>query len=381
MNAQPASDPVPAVSSGLTSSVRSSIGERFRAHPPEGPAAPLLADLVAEAMPLASPAVRAVAVADLLAELVGLGALERFVSDPAVTDVLVTGDGRVWVDRHGRVTPTDTRLTATEVDVIVERAVRHSDVPVDRAHPIGEARLERGARLAVVLPPVSPDGVQIAIRTFPPTSVRLDSFGPSSVVDLVAGLVRDRRNLVVYGPTGAGKTTLVGALSRAIDPEERVVTIEDAAELRLEVPHVVRLEARPANGDGAGGVTMTALVRAALRLRPDRIIVGEVRGAEALDMVWAMSTGHDGSLSTIHARSARDALARLETFVLMADADLPLPAVRSQIVGAVDAVVGVRRHGAERSISAVHQVVERNGRYVLAAAYEAAGRSDPEQSP
>jgi pilus assembly protein CpaF len=218
--------------------------------------------------------------------------------------------------------------------------------------------LETGARISVVLPPLAVDGVHVAIRRFASRPLALDAFGPPAVVDRLRAAVAARANIVVFGATGAGKTSLVTALASTIDPADRVITIEDAAELRVDLPHVVRLEARPDNGDGAGRVGIRALVRAALRLRPDRIVVGEVRGPEALDMVWAMATGHDGSLSTCHAKSAADVLARLETFVLLADAALPLSAVRSQVRSAVDLVVGVERDGAARRVTSVHRVVD-----------------------
>lgn len=317
----------------------------------------ILADLIAQHLPLATAMELSATHERLFAALVGLGPLDRLMRDPGVTDVLVNGGGVVWVERGGRLESTDIVLERSEVALIVERAFRRTGLSVDRARPIGDTRLHDGARISVVLPPVAPDGVHVAIRKFAPTRLGLEAFGGQAVIDRLRHDVGRRANIVVFGATGSGKTTLLNSLASAIDPTQRVVTIEDAAELRLELPHVVRLEGRPDNGDGAGGVEMRALVRAALRLRPDRIVVGEVRGAEALDMVWAMATGHDGSLSTCHARTAAEALSRLETFVLLAGADLPLGAVRAQVRSAVDVLVGVRRDGARRQVWSIHDVV------------------------
>lgn len=317
----------------------------------------VLAGVVDELLPLDPAAHRAAVVAVLAADLIGLGPIEALLADDAVTDVLITGDGTVWVDASGALGPTGLRLSGTEVGRLVERAFRHTGISVDRSHPIADARLPGGARISVVLPSLAPDGPQVAIRRFSLRPLDLAAFASPGVVECLVDVVRRRANVVIYGATGSGKTSLVGALSRHVDPGERVVTIEEAAELQLGLPHTVRLEARPDNGDGAGGASIRSLVRAALRLRPDRIVVGEVRGSEALDMVWAMSSGHRGSLSTIHASSAADALARLETFILLAEADLPITAIRSQVAAAIDVLVGVRRVGSSRTVSAIHEVV------------------------
>lgn len=292
-----------------------------------------------------------------LASLIGLGPLERLLTDESVTDVLVNGAGVVWVDRAGRLERSAVTVDGPTLALVVERAFHRSGRSVDRAHPIGETRLRDGTRLSVVLPPVAVDGPIVAIRRFATRAFGLDAFGPPEVERLLRRLVSERANVVVFGATGSGKTSLVNALASAVDPGERIVTIEDAAELRVDHPHVVRLECRYDNGDGVGRVDLRALVRAALRLRPDRLVVGEVRGPEALDMVWAMATGHRGSLSTCHASTALDALARLETFILLADAALPLPAVRAQVRAAVGVLVGVERVGADRRVTSVHRVV------------------------
>ena len=342
----------------MTSPTDRVIQRRFLDDPRRNvPARTLLAEIIADELPLADAAESAAILERLHASLLGLGRLDPLLHDPTVTDVLVNGDGRVWVDRGGHLVPGGLVMDVDEIRLVVERAFRRNGLAVDRSHPIGDTRLADGSRISVVLPPLAPDGVHVAIRTFSVERLGLDAFGDANVAERLRRDVGRHANIVVFGPTGSGKTTLVNALATGIDPSHRVVTIEDAAELRLDLPHVVRLEGRPDNGDGAGRVDLRTLVRAALRLRPDRIIVGEVRGAEALDMVWAMATGHDGSLSTCHAKSAADALARLETFVLLADGELPHSAVRSQVRSAVDVVVGVRRIGPQRRVVSVHDVV------------------------
>jgi pilus assembly protein CpaF len=227
----------------------------------------------------------------------------------------------------------------------------------DRTSPLVDARLPDGSRVNVIIPPLAVDGACITIRRFGARAIRLEELCPPEVAAFLAGAVLARANIVVSGGTGAGKTTLLNALAGAIPDGERIVTVEDAAELRLPGRHVVRLEARPANADGVGAVTVRALVHNALRMRPDRIVVGEVRGAEALDMLQAMNTGHEGSLSTCHANSPVDALRRIETMVLMGDVGLPLGAIREQLVSALDLVVHVaRRSDGSRAIVAVAEV-------------------------
>jgi pilus assembly protein CpaF len=282
----------------------------------------------------------------------GLGPLQPIVDDPAVTDVLINGSGPVWVERNGVVRPTTVVMSADEVHQVVERILGPLGLRVDRANPIVDGRLADGSRIAVVGPPLSIDGLVVAIRRFSTSVIPLETFAPLDVVALVDQLIAARANLVVFGSTGSGKTTLLRAMAARLPPGERIVTIEDTAELRLGGDHVVRLEARPPNAEGAGEITIRQLVRAALRLRPDRIVVGEVRGPEALDMLWSMASGHDGSMSTCHANSAADALGRLETFVLTALA-LPLEAVRAQIGSAVDALIGVGR-----GVDGVRQITE-----------------------
>ncbi|MFL5817484.1 MAG: CpaF family protein, partial [Conexibacter sp.] len=294
----------------------------------------------------------------------GLGPLEALLADPDVDEVMVNGPGRVWVERRGRIEPTDVAF-ASEADLrhAIERILAPLGRRVDEAEPLCDARLADGSRVNVVLPPLALDGPLLTIRRF-----RAGGFAPEDLVangtldralhDLLAACVRARLTILVSGGTGSGKTTTLGALSSFIPDDERIVTIEDAAELRLRQPHVVRLEARPASLEGRGEVTIRRLVRNALRMRPDRIVVGEVRGGEALDMLSAMASGHDGSLSTVHAGSPDEALRRVETLALMADVALPHAAVRQLVAGAIDLVVQqVRERDGRRRIVAVSEVL------------------------
>lgn len=294
----------------------------------------------------------------LAVELVGLGPIQALLDDPEVTDVLVNGPGPVWVERRGCTERTDTLVDRRQILVAVERLVGPLGLRADRSHPIVDARLSDGTRVTVVLDPLAVDGPVMAVRRHRSAVVPLAAMAGPFLAALERR-VRERANLVVFGPTGSGKTTLLNALAGLLPRAERVVTIEDVAELRLPGEHVVRLEARPGSVEGAGRVAIRDLVRAALRLRPDRLVVGEVRGAEALDMVWALSTGHRGSMSTVHASSAEDALRRLETLALAAGEGLSPAAVRPQVESAVDVLVGVRRtHGGAREVASVHDVAD-----------------------
>ena len=272
--------------------------------------------LVSEA-PLAGPA----AVRDAVDALVGLGPLEELLRDEAVSDVFVNGPDEVWAERHGVLERTTVRFAdAAAIVAAVERVITPLGLRLDRAAPAVDARLADGSRLHAVIPPVAVDGPVVAVRRFTQAVPDLDALIAAGGVTpegagLLAAAVRERRNLLVAGGTGAGKTTLLNLLSNEIPDGERVVTVEDAAELRLQ-GHVIRLEARPPNAEGAGEVPLRALVRHALRLRPDRIIVGEARGPEALDMIQAMNTGHDGSMSTVHANSPEEALWRIEPLAM-----------------------------------------------------------------
>jgi pilus assembly protein CpaF len=283
-------------------------------------------------------------------DVVGFGPIEYLLKDPTVTEVMVNGPDDVFVEREGRIERVPDRLFEGEEPVLhlIERIVGPLGLRVDQASPWVDARLPDGSRVHAIVPPLSLRGPALTIRRFSPVPieaedlVRTGSIGPRAL-RFLAACVRGRTNMVISGGAGSGKTTLLGVLSGFIPDDERLITIEDAAELRLAKPHVVSLEARPANVEGRGEVTVRHLVRNALRMRPDRIIVGEVRGGEALDMLQAMNTGHEGSLSTAHANSSRHLLWRLETMAMMSDVDLPAAHVRSQVAAAIDVVVQLAR--------------------------------------
>jgi pilus assembly protein CpaF len=289
----------------------------------------------------------------------GLGRLEPVLDDPTVTEVMVNGPGRdVWVERAGRLEPLAFRLDARAIELLVERVVAPLGLRADRSAPLVDARLPDGSRVNAVLPPLAVDGPYVTIRRFGARVLELGELVAPPVAKLLGWAVAARLNLVISGGTGTGKTTLLNALAARIPAGERVVTFEDAAELRLPHDHVLRLEARPANAEGAGQVLIRDLVRNSLRMRPDRIVVGEVRGAEALDMVQAMNTGHEGSMSTCHANSPADALRRLETMVLSAGSGLPFEAVREQLAASVDLIVHVARdRDGNRGVATVEELM------------------------
>jgi pilus assembly protein CpaF len=317
-----------------------------------------LGDLLRDEQPLlAAPRFDAL-LEELTHEVVGLGPLEPLLADPTVTEVMVNGPGRAYVEREGRFEPVVLDLDADAIVHLVERVVAPLGLRLDRSSPMVDARLADGSRLHAVIPPLAVDGPCVTIRRFGARAVSLEEFGiEGAAARFLRWTVAAGWNLLVAGATSAGKTTMLNALSQTIPHSERVVTIEETAELRLAQPHVVRLEARPPNAEGAGGVTVRQLVRAALRMRPDRLVVGEVRAGEALDMLQALNTGHDGSMSTIHANGPTDALARLETLVLLADSGLPLAAVRAQVASSIDAVVFVARgRDGARRVEAIAEV-------------------------
>ena len=323
-----------------------------------------VAELLRDEEPLLSAARHELLVAELTDEVAGLGPLEPLLADPEVTEVMVNGPERAYVERAGRLEPVSLALDARDIVRLVERVVAPLGLRLDRSSPMVDARLPDGSRLHAVIPPLAIDGPCVTIRRFGTRAVPLEAFGlDATSTGFLRWAVEAGWNVLVSGGTSAGKTTLLNALSRAIPAGERIVTIEETAELRLAQPHVVRLEARPPNAEGAGAVSVRDLVRTALRMRPDRLVVGEVRGGEALDMLQALNTGHDGSLSTVHANSALDALARLETLVLLADIGLPIAAIRAQLVSALDAIVHVVRHrGGARRIEAITEVVVHDAR-------------------
>ncbi len=301
-----------------------------------------------EEIPL-SPLERERIVAEITEDVLGYGPVERYLADPSVTEVMVNTADMIYVEREGRLTRVDERFFSDDhLRRTIERIVSRIGRRVDESSPMVDARLSDGSRVNAVLPPLAVDGPMLTIRKFSKEVLTADdlsaggTLSPESV-DFLDACVRGRLNVLVSGGTGAGKTTLLNVLSSFIGDTERIVTIEDAVELKLGQEHVIRMESRPPNIEGKGQVSIRDLVRNALRMRPDRIIVGEVRGGEALDMLQAMNTGHDGSLSTLHANSPRDALSRLETMVLMAGMDLPIRAIREQIASAVDLVVHLSR--------------------------------------
>ena len=304
----------------------------------------------------------------IVRDSVGLGPLEVLLADPAVEEVMVNGPGTVYVERGGRIEATDVAFAdEEELRNAIERILAPLGRRVDELSPMVDARLADGSRVNVVIPPLAIDGPLVSIRRFGarrPGPDELVALGTVTVAqrEALEAAVGEHRSILVSGGTGSGKTTLLNALSSFIDPAERVVTIEDAAELRLQQPHVVRLESRPAGVEGRGEVSIRDLLRNALRMRPDRIVIGEVRGPEALDLLTALNTGHDGALSTVHANSTADALSRLETLALMAGLGLPHAAVAEQVQRGIDLVVHLeRRPGGGRVVSEIAEVVRAAG--------------------
>jgi pilus assembly protein CpaF len=302
---------------------------------------------------------------DVTEETLGVGPLAPLMADPAVTDILVNRFNQVYIERFGRLTPTDVTFRNDEHLVrIIQRIAARVGRRIDEASPMVDARLPDGSRVNATIPPVTLDGSTLSIRRFGRHRLRRDDLIKIGTLsqDMATFLelaVVARKNILISGGTGAGKSTFLGAIAEVIPAEERIITIEDAAELMLDQTHVVRMETRPANVEGKGRITARDLVINTLRMRPDRIIVGEVRGPEALDMLQAMNTGHDGSLTTIHANTPRDALARLETMVLMAGLDLPSRAIREQIVSAIQMLVHVKRY--EDGVRRVASIAEITG--------------------
>ncbi len=304
----------------------------------------------------------------IMQRAMGAGPLQPLLGDPEVDEILVSGTRPVWVERRGRLSMTELKFASEEdLRLTIERMLAPAGRRVDEAEPLCDARLPDGSRINVVLPPLAVDGPTLTIRRFRPRGftaeqlVELGSWSPQ-LTELLAKAVTERRNILISGGTGSGKTTTLAAIAGLFGDHERVITIEDTAELRLAQSHLVRLETRPASIEGRGEVTIRMLVRNALRMRPDRLIVGEVRGAEALDMLSALSTGHDGSLTTIHAGSPTEALRRLETLALMADVGLPHRAIRAQVAAAIDLVVHqVRSNGGQRRVTRVDEVSEVDG--------------------
>ncbi len=286
----------------------------------------------------------------------GLGVIESLLADNDVTEVMINGTGPVWVDRGDRLVRTKIEVNERDLAVLVERIVEPLGLRVDRSSPIVDARLADGSRVNIVLPPLAVGGATITIRRFVRRGRTLADFGPPEMCSILERAVAERRNIIVSGGTGAGKTTLLNALGSVCSRDERIVVIEDTTELALPGRHIVQLESRPANSEGVGEVTIRDLVRTALRMRPDRIVVGEVRGGEALDLVLALNTGHSGSLATCHANSPAAALDRLRNLALLADVGLPAEAVTAEIRSAVNLVVQVSRTQGVRRVETIAEV-------------------------
>ena len=327
-----------------------------------------LTTLVDDRAGLLSAETRGLIVQRITERALGAGPLERLLRDPEVDEILVSGTKVIWVERGGRLAKTDANFESDDqLRLTIERLLAPAGRRVDEAEPLCDARLPDGSRINVVLPPLAVDGPALSIRRFRPRGlsaaqlVELGSWSPD-LVEILADAIERRLNILICGGTGSGKTTTLAAIAGLLGNDERVVTIEDTAELRLNLSHVVRLEGRPASIEGRGEVTIRSLVRNALRMRPDRIIVGEVRGAEALDMLIALSTGHEGSLTTIHAGSPAQALRRLETLALLADVGLPHGAIRAQVAEAIDLVVfQLRESSGLRLVASVDRVLAGDG--------------------
>jgi pilus assembly protein CpaF len=307
-----------------------------------GDPTPLVEAEVRRLAPLCSPEEQLVLAERSIAHLRGLGELDAYVRDDGIDEVLVNAGSEIWIDRDGALQYVGS-LGTDRVDLLIERVLAPLGRRVDRTSPIVDARLADGARVCAVLPPVAVDGPALSIRRFRRRILPLESFTDDVGVVLLHELLQARCNLVVVGATSSGKTSLVAALVAEVDPSQRLVIVEDTAELPLRHPHALRLEARPPTIDGPGAVDLAQLVRTALRLRPDRIVVGEARGDEVLALVQAMNTGHDGSISTCHANSPTDALLRLESLVLQAAPTWPLAAIRHQLARSIDVVIHVER--------------------------------------
>ncbi|MFE3597896.1 CpaF family protein [Streptomyces sp. NPDC059096] len=309
----------------------------------------VLGHIISREGPVLSTVERAQLIRRVVDEALGLGILEPLLEDASITEIMVNGPDQIFVERGGRVEQLPMRFGShDQLMQTIERIVSTVNRRVDESNPMVDARLPSGERVNVIIPPLSLTGATLTIRRFPRafTLTEMLNFGSldQQMVLLLSGLVQAKFNIIVSGATGTGKTTLLNALSGLIPEGERIITIEDSAELQLQQSHVIRLESRPANVEGKGHISIRDLVRNSLRMRPDRIVVGEVRGGESLDMLQAMSTGHDGSLATVHANNAEDALMRLQTLASMSDIKIPFEALHDQINSAVDVIVQLTRH-------------------------------------
>jgi Flp pilus assembly CpaF family ATPase len=349
-----------------------------------------LAEIVASEQLALSTAERNRLIDDIDADVLGYGPLESLLEDGSVSEIMVNRFDQIYVERNGRLVETSYRFTGeSQLRRVIERIVSRVGRRIDESSPLVDARLEDGSRVNAIIPPLAVNGCSLTIRKFagtPYTSEDLIAFGSYTreVAAVLDAAVRAKLNILVSGGTGTGKTTLLNVLSAFIPSDERIITIEDAVELQLQQEHVIRLESRPPNIEGRGEITIRDLVRNSLRMRPDRIVVGEVRGPESLDMLQAMNTGHEGSISTLHANSPRDAISRMETLVLMAGMDLPLRAVREQISSAIDIIVQITRHkDGVRRVTHITEVQGMEGEIItlqdaftfdLSAGYDSNGR-------
>ena len=296
-------------------------------------------------------------------EILGLGPLEQLLKDPSISDILVNGPNQVYIERRGKLELSSVRFDSDQhLMTIIDRIVSRIGRRIDESSPMVDARLADGSRVNAIIPPLAIDGPQVSIRRFAVERLSVDRLVElkelsATIAKVLEAVVKSRLNILISGGTGSGKTTLLNVLSSFIPPDERIVTIEDSAELQLQQPHKVRLETRPPNIEGRGEVTQRDLVRNSLRMRPDRIVIGEVRGAEALDMLQAMNTGHDGSLTTIHANTARDAMTRVESMVAMTGVELPTKQLRGQIASALDIIIQLeRQEDGVRRLTSIQEV-------------------------
>jgi pilus assembly protein CpaF len=370
------SDPFTEVKGRVHQSLIDSLGPRlYDPHLPEAELAAqvrqtLQETIDAEQTPL-SHADRTRIAQEVSDEILGHGPLEPLLRDPEITEIMVNGPDYVYVERSGKIYPVEARFSnEAHLRRVIDKIVGRVGRRIDEASPLVDARLPDGSRVNAVISPVALDGAMLTIRKFsqdPFTDADLIAFGTISptVRDFLKACVLGRRNIVISGGTGSGKTTTLNVISSFIPEDERIVTIEDAAELQLHQEHVLRMESRPANIEGRGHIAIRDLVRNSLRMRPDRIVVGEVRDGAALDMLQAMNTGHDGSITTVHANSPRDSLSRLETMVLMAGVDLPVRAIREQVAGALDLIIQqARLKDGSRRITAISEVVGMEGEII-----------------
>lgn len=310
-------------------------------------------------------------IAELINEIVGLGPLEPLLADPTISEIMVNSFDTIFVERRGRLVRAPIRFTDDAhllkiIDKIVSRVGRR----IDESSPMADARLEDGSRVNAIIPPIALDGPSLSIRRFAVVPLKMEDLISKNALtpamaELLAGFVKAKLNVLISGGTGSGKTTLLNILSSYIPEGERIVTIEDTAELQLQQDHVVRLETRPENIEGKGEVSMRALVKNSLRMRPDRIVLGEVRGSEVIDMLQAMNTGHDGSLTTVHANTPRDALSRLENLVGLGGVNLPVKALRQQIASAINIIVQASRlNDGSRKITSIHEITGMEGEVI-----------------